>query len=77
MHKYGLAEHVRWRTEVTAAEWDDADGMWAVFVRTHDGETRAVQTRAVITAVGQLNRPYIPEFDGAGMFAGPSFHSAA
>ncbi|EUA07323.1 flavin-binding monooxygenase-like family protein [Mycobacterium xenopi 4042] len=31
----------------------------------------------MITAVGQLNRPYIPDFDGADSFAGPSFHSAA
>ena len=76
MNKYGLVEHVRWRTEVTAAEWDDADGMWTVSVRTHGGETCAVQARAVITAVGQLNRPQIPEFDGVGTFAGPSFHLA-
>src|ERR1700749_3566239 len=27
--------------------------------------------------VGQLNRPSIPDFDGASSFAGPAFHSAA
>ena len=37
----------------------------------------ALRARAVITAVGQLNRPYIPQFEGAETFEGPSFHSAA
>lgn len=77
MDKYGLGEHVRWRTEVLAAEWDDDEGMWAVTARSGDGTITTMRARAVITAVGQLNRPYIPDFDGADSFAGPSFHSAA
>lgn len=77
MDKHGLGEHVLWRTEVTGAEWNDADGTWTVSVRMSDGEIRTLRARAVISAVGQLNRPYIPEFDGADTFAGPSFHSAA
>ncbi|ETZ41367.1 pyridine nucleotide-disulfide oxidoreductase family protein [Mycobacterium avium MAV_120709_2344] len=36
-----------------------------------------MRARALITAVGQLNRPSIPAFDGAQTFRGPSFHSAA
>ena len=32
--------------------------------------------RAVISAVGQLNRPHVPDFPGRETFAGPSFHSA-
>ncbi len=32
--------------------------------------------RAVISAVGQLNRPHLPEIPGRETFAGPSFHSA-
>lgn len=75
--KHGLGEHISWRTEVTAAKWDDHDGMWTVTARTADDRTTTMRARAVITAVGQLNRPFIPEFDGADTFAGPSFHSAA
>lgn len=77
MKKHDVAEHIRWNTEVLAAEWDDADGTWAVAVRGADGQTTELRARALITAVGQLNRPQIPEFDGAASFAGPSFHSAA
>ncbi|MCV7381391.1 4-hydroxyacetophenone monooxygenase [Mycobacterium alsense] len=77
MNKHGLGEHVRWNTEVVAAVWNDDEGVWSVSLRGADGQTDTVTARAVITAVGQLNRPHIPEFDGAGTFEGPSFHSAA
>ena len=75
--KHALAEQIRWKTEVLAAEWNDRDGNWSVSLRSADGQTSTLTARAVITAVGQLNRPYIPEFEGAGTFEGPSFHSAA
>lgn len=77
MDKHGLGEHLRWNTEALAAEWDGRDGMWSVSLRGPAGQTETARARAVITAVGQLNRPNIPSFDGADAFAGPSFHSAA
>ncbi|MBW0016952.1 MAG: NAD(P)/FAD-dependent oxidoreductase [Mycobacterium sp.] len=77
MNKHGLTEHVRWNTEVVSAEWNDDDGRWTVALQGLDGQASTVRARAVITAVGQLNRPYIPAFDGADTFRGPSFHSAA
>ena len=77
MTKHGLNQHVRWNTEVVAADWSDDAGMWNVSLRSADGQTATIRVRALITAVGQLNRPYIPEFDGADSFEGPSFHSAA
>lgn len=48
-----------------------------VSLRSADGHTETMRARALITAVGQLNRPSIPAFDGAQTFRGPSFHSAA
>lgn len=75
--KHGLADQVRWNTEVLGAAWDDEDGIWTVTVRSADGATSTLRARAVITAVGQLNRPHLPAIDGADEFAGPSFHSAA
>ncbi len=75
--KHGLGEHIRWRTEVTTVAWDERDGRWTLAARTPEGETITLRARVVITAVGQLSRPYVPEFDGADTFGGPSFHSAA
>ena len=69
MDKHGLDEHVRWQTEVVAAEWDDEDGVWTITTREPDEGLSTMQARAVITAVGQLNRPHLPQLKGANTFA--------
>ncbi len=71
--KHQLGDHIRWRTEVTEAAWDDDGGTWTL--TTAAGDT--IRARAVITAVGQLNRPHLPDLDGAADFTGPAFHSAS
>ncbi len=76
MDKHGIGPHVRWKTEVLGATWDEDSATWAVRTRGADGTEEVLTARAVISAVGQLNRPNIPEFDGADSFAGPAFHSA-
>ncbi len=76
MHRHGIAEHVRFSTEVLSAEWDDATSTWSVRIRSADGTEDIVTSRAVISAVGQLNRPYVPAIDGAETFDGPAFHTA-
>lgn len=76
MDKHGIDEHVQWETEVVSADWDDPSGVWTVTLRSTDGATSTVAVRAVISAVGQLNRPQIPDIDGADTFSGPMFHSA-
>lgn len=68
--RHDLGPHIRFNTEVHALRWDG--DVWTV--DTADGTFTA---NAVITAVGQLNRPHIPDFPGAETFAGPAFHSAA
>jgi 4-hydroxyacetophenone monooxygenase len=76
MAKHGIGEHVRWETEVLGATWDDATATWSVRVRAADGTESTLTARAVISAVGQLNRPNLPDIPGRDSFAGPSFHSA-
>ena len=76
MHRHGVEPHVRWETEVVAATWDDDAGTWTVRVRAADGTEDTLTARAVISAVGQLNRPNRPDIPGRDDFAGPSFHSA-
>ncbi|HTR70415.1 MAG TPA: NAD(P)/FAD-dependent oxidoreductase [Mycobacteriales bacterium] len=76
MTKYGVTPHVRWNTEVVGAEWDDDTATWTVRTIAADGTTDTLHARAVISAVGQLNRPNLPKIDGQDDFAGPSFHSA-
>ena len=76
MDKHGIGPHVRWETEVLGATWDEDSATWAVRTRAADGTEDVLTARAVISAVGQLNRPNVPEFEGADSFAGPAFHSA-
>jgi 4-hydroxyacetophenone monooxygenase len=74
--KHGLREHIRFETEVAAAAWDDAAQQWHVTLRRPDGATETATARALVSAVGQLNRPMIPTFDGQDRFKGLQVHSA-
>ena len=76
MDKYDIGGHVLWETEVTEATWDDATATWSVRARDCNGATTTLSARAVISAVGQLNRPHPPDIDGKQDFAGPAFHSS-
>jgi 4-hydroxyacetophenone monooxygenase len=76
MDRYDIGRHVRWETEVTEASWDDGTASWSVRARDRNGATTTLSARAVISAVGQLNRPHLPDIDGQQDFAGPAFHSS-
>jgi 4-hydroxyacetophenone monooxygenase len=76
MTRHGIEEHVRWETEVLGATWDDDSATWSVTTRGPDGGEETLVARAVISAVGQLNRPHTPDIPGQRDFAGPAFHSA-
>jgi 4-hydroxyacetophenone monooxygenase len=76
LHKYELAPHCRFDTEVTGTEWHEHSGRWSVTVRSADGATEVLDARFVISAVGSLNIPKLPDIEGMDTFAGPSFHSA-
>ncbi len=73
--KYDIRRHISFNTEVTAARWDNARKRWSVTVEGPAG-ANTVEANALITAVGQLNRPAIPPFPGLDDFAGPCFHTA-
>jgi cation diffusion facilitator CzcD-associated flavoprotein CzcO len=68
----GLGPHLRFGTGVTAASFDERSAVWNLTLDT-GGTLRA---NAVISAVGQLNRPALPDIAGGDDFAGPSWHSA-
>ena len=73
--KYGVEERIRFSTEVEQAVYDETRAVWKVDLRTNDG-SETIEVNAVISAVGQLNRPKIPDIPGLETFAGPVFHSA-
>jgi len=76
MAHHGIEPHVRWSCTVESATWDERTATWSVAYTDPSGTHATLTANAVICAVGQLNRPSIPDLPGAGDFAGPSFHSA-
>lgn len=74
--EHGIGEHVQWRCEVERAEWNDETATWQVTYRGPDGITRTKSANALISGVGILNRPLIPDLPGLEQFTGPVFHSA-
>ena len=74
--EYEIDDRIRYETEVEAANWDEASQRWSVHVRTATGDIEQIEADAVISAVGQLNRPKIPDFEGVDRFEGATMHSA-
>jgi cation diffusion facilitator CzcD-associated flavoprotein CzcO len=72
----GLAGLVRTGTEVTDAVWDELTGRWRVQTCGKDGSTTTYDADLLVSAVGQLSRPHVPQLPGMESFGGPAFHSA-
>jgi 4-hydroxyacetophenone monooxygenase len=72
----GIRSHVRLRTEVLAARYDEAAQAWDVEVRTADGAVETLRADALVSAVGAFGRPVVPNLPGLDSFAGPVAHTA-
>ncbi len=62
--KYDLCKYNRFGTEATIAEFDEVEARWRITARERDGSIETIDCNAVITAVGQLNRPSVPRSPG-------------
>jgi cation diffusion facilitator CzcD-associated flavoprotein CzcO len=69
---YGLGPHLRPNTAITSLRWSDSDRRWTL--STDDGHEHEFD--AVVSAVGMLDVPNIPDIPGAKRFRGRRFHSA-
>jgi cation diffusion facilitator CzcD-associated flavoprotein CzcO len=67
----GLLDHVRFGHRVDGAAWDDAEQVWRI--STSQGDYTA---ETLISGMGGLYEPNIPQIAGLDEFAGPVFHSA-
>ena len=74
--KFGIRPHIRFSTEVVTARYSEDEQLWNVTIATRDGTQENLKVNAIVTAVGQLNRPRLPDIEGRDSFAGPSWHSA-
>jgi 4-hydroxyacetophenone monooxygenase len=76
LDEHGIADHVRWNSEVERAEWNDAQARWTVTYRGPDGRRATSSASVLISGVGILNRPFIPDLPNLDAFGGPAFHAA-
>jgi cation diffusion facilitator CzcD-associated flavoprotein CzcO len=70
--KYGVEPHFRYDTTVTGAEFDESTGTW----RVHINDNEVLTARALVTGVGALHMPKVPDLPGLETFEGTTFHSA-
>jgi len=74
--KYGLRPHIQFKTEVIESVYDERSATWNTRVRHAGGKEETISSNVVITAVGQLSRPRLPDIKGVNDFKGKYFHSA-
>ena len=70
--KYGLWPHLRLKTHVKAAQWDEVAAEWTLTTASGD----EIIANAVISAQGMFNELNWPSIEGLDGFQGVMFHSA-
>jgi len=69
---FDLRRHLHLGEETQSAVWDEARSTWRITTSTGN----RFEANAIVSALGQLNRPMLPDIVGRERFAGPTFHSA-
>lgn len=69
--RFDLRRDIQFNTRVTAAHFDEKDGVWRV--TTDHGDS--VSGRFFIMATGILSAPNLPSFEGLDSFAGKTYHT--
>lgn len=67
-----LESHITYDAEIVNMEFQEKTGSWKLF----DRQGKAYQAKAVIAALGPLNRPKLPEIKGREEFQGAAFHTS-
>ena len=70
--KWNLAPRTRFHTEIAEAVFDEASGVWTLGTARGD----RVTARVVVSAVGGLVDPSLPDIKGLASFGGEIFHTA-
>lgn len=74
--KLQLRDAIHFGTDVQSAQYDTDAHEWVVAALDLSGGAVEYRARAVISAVGLLNVPHVPKFEGAEQFKGQMFHPA-
>jgi len=75
--KYDVRRHIRFEEELVSAQYDADACVWRIVTRHADGRITRLAANALVCAVGQLNRPAVPDIPGLENFEGDILHTAA
>ena len=70
--KYELKPHIRFKTAVAEASWQEDSARWRVV--TESGEV--LEPQLLVSALGMFNKVVMPSIPGVDTFEGHQFHSA-
>ncbi|RSM89483.1 NAD(P)/FAD-dependent oxidoreductase [Kibdelosporangium aridum] len=70
--KYDVRQHIRFGVEMVGAHWDAEESRWHLLARNGDEYV----AKFVVSGIGALHIPRIPELPGLPDFKGKTFHSA-
>ena len=73
--KYDIQKNTYFETQVTDMKFDDETKMWEV-TSIHNKKSNKEVINIVLSCVGQLNQPKIPDIKGMDEFQGNMFHSS-
>jgi len=68
---FSLYPHIKFNTRVLSAAWIEETKDWEV-----NTATQTLRCKILISAVGALHKPSLPDIRGVGSFEGPSWHTA-
>ena len=74
--KYNLSDHIKLNTTVESTVFDEDTKSWNTSVICNNNKS-ILNSNIVISAVGQLNKPSVPDINGIDEFNGPIIHTGA
>jgi 4-hydroxyacetophenone monooxygenase len=72
---FEVRQNIEFDTEVRSIAWDDKTSLWTLSAHGPSGPC-SWQVNAVISCVGFLSRPQLPDIAGMETFQGAAFHTA-
>mgnify|MGYP003952148021 FL=1 len=73
--KYDIQKHTHFETQVVSMNFDESTQLWTVLSERKENK-KEEKINIIISCVGQLSQPKIPEIKGIDEFQGNMFHSA-
>lgn len=73
--RLAVRDHVQFDNEVVRLDFDDETALWTVTTKDRTGATEQHIANIVLSTVGALNKPKVPQLPGMETFSGPQFHS--